>query len=84
MDPQLRFDLALNNAYKKFAYGLHTLCLICRDMTRDCAINLVKMTLLPYFDYIGYLSMPATDKLCTKAQRLQNRALRVALRSPPR
>lgn len=84
LDPELRFDLAVNSACNKVAYRLHTLSLIRKDINRNCALNLVKSTVLPFFDYVSFLSVSSTDKICTKAQRLQNRALRVALRAQPR
>lgn len=32
---------------------------------------------------VSFLSLSCTDKICTKAQRIQNRALRLALKSHP-
>lgn len=80
IDPELRFDTALTMAYAKFSHGLYTLSAVRKDLTQYAALTIVKSMLLPYFDYMLFLFSSCTDKVKTKAQRILNRSLRIALR----
>lgn len=79
VDSELRFENALMSAYGRFSQRLYTLSIIRKDLTRKAAISIVKSVLIPYFDYMVFLSNSCTDKVLTKTKRLVNRSLRIAL-----
>lgn len=50
-------------------------------MTTSCALRLYKAMILPPIDYPNFCLTPSTEKVKTKIQRLQNKALRICFRS---
>lgn len=75
-DSNLTFEAAMLNAY---SYRLYTLSIIRKDIDRSTDVTIVKPMMLPFFDYVIFLSTSCTVKLMTKLQRIVNRALRLAL-----
>lgn len=84
LDPDLKFEKAMLNAYARFSHKLYTLSVIRKDINQYTAVILVKPMLLPYYDYVLFLLTACTNKLITKMQRLVSRALRIALREDRR
>lgn len=64
-------------AYSNYSYRLYTLSIICKDTTQFAALSIVKSMMLPYFDYILFVSTPCSDQTMTKSQRIINRSLRI-------
>lgn len=79
IDCNLTFETAMLNAYTKFTYRLYTLSIIRKDIDRHTAVMIVKSMMLPFFDYVIFLSSSCTDKIMTKLHRIVNKALRIAL-----
>ena len=84
LDCRLNFEKYAYLISKLVSHKLYLLGKIRGFLTEHMALSIYKMKILPYFDYgdIFYLGthVRATDKL----QKLQNRALRICLRSAPR
>lgn len=81
LDPFLSFEPAANELISKVSHKIYTLSVLRKDITISCAILLYKTMVLPYIDYINYCLHVCTDKIKTKIQRLQNRALRICLKA---
>lgn len=79
LDEELKFEAAMGDAYSTISYRLYTLTCIRKNITRKTAIAIVKAMIMPYYDYVIFLSTACTQKTMTKLSRLLNRALRVAL-----
>lgn len=77
LDSELKFEIAMAEAYSKYAYRLYTLSIIRKDISRFAALSIVKSMMLPHFDYMLFVSTPCCDKTMTKSQRLVNRSLRI-------
>lgn len=59
---------------------IYSLSIIRKDITTMCAVQLCKSMVLPFIDYLNYCLCRCTEKLQTKVQRMQNRALRICLK----
>lgn len=77
LDSELKFEKAMAEAYANFSYRLYTLSIIRKDISRFATLSVVKSMMLPYFDYMLFVSTPCCDKTMTKSQRLINRSLRI-------
>lgn len=81
LDSELNFESAILDTIKRLSHKIFTLSIIRRDMSTSCAILLYKTMVLPIIDYCNFCFTACTEKLKTKVQRLQNRALRICLKS---
>lgn len=52
----MTFESAMADAYSKFAFRLYNLSFLWKDMTKTPALTVVKTMLLPYFDYVSFVS----------------------------
>lgn len=84
LDSELKFEDMANNVVKKVSHKIYNLSLIRKDISTSTAILLYKTMVLPFFNYSNFLMHSCTEKTKTKLQRLQNRGLRVALKSDNR
>lgn len=81
LDSELNFESAINDLIRRLSHKIFSLSVIRKDITVECAINLYKTMILPIADYTNFCLTPCTDKLKTKLQRLQNKALRICLKA---
>lgn len=81
LDCELNFENAIRNIIKRVNHRIFSLSVIRKDITSNCAIKLYKTMILPIVDYANFCLTACTDKLKTKLQRLQNKALRICLKA---
>lgn len=81
LNDELSMNATCNDLIKRVNHKIYTLSVLRKDMTTACAIRLYKAMILPLIDYPNFCLSPCTEKLKTKIQRLQNKALRICLRS---
>lgn len=81
IDEYLNFEKALNAVYSKVNNKLYLLGLIRKYLTRYSAIRLFKALAMPYMEYAYFILGACNDKSITKLQRLQNRGMRICLKS---
>lgn len=79
LDCELRFEKAMAEAYANYSYRLYTLSIIRKDITEFAALSIVKSMLLPFFDYMLFVTTSCTDKTMIKSQRIVNRSIRISI-----
>ena len=85
LDKGLNFQLHVKNVYNLAAHKIYLLGIIRPYLTIESALFVYKTKVLPYIDYYGnILYHKAHKQAINKIQRLQNRALRIWLKSPAR
>lgn len=81
MDDELNMNAAANDIIKRVNYKIYTLSVLRKDMPTYCATCLYKAMILPLIDYTNFCLTQCNDKVKTKIQRLQNKALRICFKS---
>lgn len=81
LDDELNMGASSNELLKKIHHKVYTLSILRKDLTTVCALRMYKAMILPLIDYPNFCLTPCTEKIKTKIQRLQNKALRICLRS---
>lgn len=81
LDSEMNFEKALSDIIKRLSHKIFTMSTIRKDITTGCAVQLYKSMILPIADYSNFCLCACTEKLKTKLQRLQNRALRICFRA---
>lgn len=81
LDSEINFEKALSEIIKRMSHKIFTLSIIRKDIPTSCAVQIYKSMILPIVDYSNFCLCTCTDKLRTKVQRLQNRALRICFRA---
>ena len=84
LDYQLNFESHTKESARQVAHKVYILSKIRPFLNIKQAIQIYKTKVLPYFDYGDILYIGTNGKSLDKLQKLQNRALRICLRSPPR
>ena len=84
LDSNMTFQQHLGNVFKLVAHKLFFLQKCRGFLTQEIALRIYKTKVLPYFDYCDVIYSGVANTLLTKLQRLQNRGLRICLKSSPR
>ena len=84
LDSNMTFHQHIGNVFKLVAHKLFLLQKCRGFLTQEIALRIYKTKVLPYFDYCDVIYSGVANTLLTKLQRLQNRGLRICLKSPPR
>ena len=81
IDERLSFRAHLNNTIKLVAHKISVLNKIRFYITDDAAIKIYKTMILPYLDYGDIFFMNSNLNQLNKLQTLQNRSLRISLKT---
>ena len=84
LDGELKYDIHIKDMKQKIGYKIIQLARIRKYMNIVQSIHIYKSKVLPYFDYGDILYTGTSSTQTTKLQRLQNRALKICLKLPPR
>ena len=84
LDGELKYDLYIVEMKRKIGYRIIQLARIRNYMNTKQALEIYKSKILPYFDYGDILYEGTAQQLTKKLQNLQNRALKICLKLPPR
>lgn len=84
LDNHLSFEPLILDLTRRLSNRIFTLSIVRKDITTSCAVLLYKTIILPIIDYGNFCLTPCSDKLRTKLQRLQNRALRICFKAKRR
>ena len=77
LDAEMSLNSFTSHLYNRIQIKLFTLIIILRFIDRNTANTIYKQTILPIFDYGGFLIDSCTQKLRDDLQKLQNKALRI-------
>ena len=84
LDRELKYDLYITEMKRKVGYRIIQLGRIRKYMNIKQSLEIYKSKILPYFDYGDILYEGTAHQLTKKLQSLQNRALKICLKLPPR
>lgn len=56
LDSELRFEKGMAEAYASYSYRLYTLSIVRKNINQFAALSIVKSMLIPYFDYILFIT----------------------------
>ena len=77
LDAEMSMKIFATNLYNRIQVKLFTLAKIRRFIDKNTANIIYKQTILPIFDYGGFLLDSCVQKLQDDLQKLQNKALRI-------
>jgi hypothetical protein len=80
LDDKLTYTKHIQSVIKKVSHKIWLFTKLRIYMTNNMAVKIYKAMILPYLDYGDVVYMGGNSALLEKIQRLQNRALKVALR----
>lgn len=80
-DSNLNFNEQMNKNLKNVNHKLYLLTKIRKNLDDRTMLNLCKTMVLPYLEFVNTILLGCPVKLKKKAQRVQNKSLRLALRS---
>lgn len=81
LDEELNMNASANDLLNRVNHKIYTLSVLRKDLTTSGALRMYKAMILPLIDYPNFCLSPFTEKIKTKIQRLQNKALHICLRS---
>ena len=84
LDIKLNFEKHTKSVYSLGSHKIYLLGKTRNYLTTTMALTIFKSKILPYFDYGDIFYMDTHARVLKKLQVLQNRALRICLRSQPR
>ena len=76
IDNKLKMNLQVDKIFKKVSIKLHTFSIMRRFLTKETALLLYKVMILPHFDYVDFIADSATVESTEKIERLHKRAIR--------
>ena len=84
LDKSLTFNKHVQQCINSVSHKLFLLSKIRSYISEHMAITIYKTLIVPYLDYGDVLFINASRELLNKLQRLQNKCLRICLRTHPR
>lgn len=81
IDQHLSFDKALLSLLSRVGHKIYLLGMLRKYISQQASIRIFKALAMPYMEYAFFLLSACQDKHVTKLQRLQNKGMRICLRS---
>ena len=76
IDKEMNLTALLSDLKKTVLHKLYVLRKLRPYITEKCAISIYKQTILPHFDYVGFMLLSCNKSDCDDLQIIQNDALR--------